>query len=62
MARDVVLITDDNNLKVKADSQSIKYISLEDFKNNNLNKKDANQINNNQNKNNKKKKNKKDKN
>ncbi|WP_232473700.1 PIN domain-containing protein [Brachyspira murdochii] len=62
LARDVVLITDDNNLKVKADSQSIKYISLEDFKNNNLNKKDANQINNNQNKNNKKKKNKKDKN
>ncbi|MEI0526471.1 PIN domain-containing protein [Brachyspira murdochii] len=62
LAKDVVLITDDNNLKVKADSQSIKYISLEDFKNNNLNKKDANQINNNQNKNNKKKKNKKDKN
>ena len=32
LAKDVILITDDNNLKVKADSQNIKYISLEDFK------------------------------
>ncbi|WP_297204052.1 PIN domain-containing protein [uncultured Brachyspira sp.] len=50
LAKDVVLITDDNNLKVKADSQSIKYISLEDFKNNNLNKKDSNQKDSNNNK------------
>ncbi|MEI0517529.1 PIN domain-containing protein [Brachyspira murdochii] len=54
LAKDVVLITDDNNLKVKADSQSIKYISLEDFKNNNLNKKDVNQKDNNKNNENKK--------
>ncbi|MEI0797132.1 PIN domain-containing protein [Brachyspira intermedia] len=32
LAKDVILITDDNNLKVKADSQNIKYISLENFK------------------------------
>ena len=55
LAKDVVLITDDNNLKVKADSQSIKYISLEDFKNNNLNRKDSNQKDSNKYKNNNKK-------
>lgn len=47
LAKDVILITDDNNLKVKSDSQNIKYISLEDFKKNNSNKKDGSQKNNN---------------
>ena len=60
LVKDIILITDDNNLKVKADSQNIKCISLEEFKKNNLNKKDANQnIINKNNKKNKKKKNKK---
>lgn len=59
LAKDVVLITDDNNLKVKADSQSIKYISLEDFKNNNLNRKDSNQKDSNKKNENKKNNNKK---
>lgn len=54
LAKDAVLITDDNNLKIKADSQNIKYISLEDFKKNNSNKKDVNQKDNNKNNENKK--------
>ena len=55
LAKDVIFITDDNNLKVKADSQNIKYISLEDFKKNNSNKKDVNQKDNNKKNENKKK-------
>uniref|UniRef100_UPI003F4C740D PIN domain-containing protein n=1 Tax=Brachyspira catarrhinii TaxID=2528966 RepID=UPI003F4C740D len=54
LAKDAVLITDDNNLKVKADSQNIKYISLEDFKKNNSNKKDVSQKYNNKKNENKK--------
>ena len=54
LAKDAVLITDDNNLKVKADSQNIKYISLEDFKKNNSNKKDVIQKGNNKKNDNKK--------
>ncbi|WP_300369570.1 PIN domain-containing protein [Brachyspira sp.] len=59
LAKDAVLITDDNNLKVKSDAQNIKYISLEDFKKNNSNKKDVSQKDNNKKNDNKNNKNKK---